>query len=105
MPKGPDRLPIQPWMSASSTRAVIGALEARGGAGCARFVGGCVRHALIGRAIDDIDVAPLLTPEDVMAALTGAGIRYVPTGVEHGTVTAISDGRPYEVTTLRRDVE
>ena len=58
----PDRLPIAPWMSAPSTRAVIGALEARGGAGCARFVGGCVRNALVGRAIDDIDIATILTP-------------------------------------------
>jgi poly(A) polymerase len=101
----PDRLPIAPWMSAPATLAVIGALEARGGDGCARFVGGSVRNALIGRKIDDIDIATVLTPDEVMAALTAAGLRYVPTGVEHGTVTAIADGRPYEVTTLRRDVE
>ncbi|MGZ3312775.1 MAG: CCA tRNA nucleotidyltransferase [Caulobacteraceae bacterium] len=101
----PDRLPIAPWMSAPSTRAVIGALEARGGAGCARFVGGCVRNVLVGRDIDDIDIATVLTPDEIMAALTAAGLRYVPTGVEHGTVTAIAEGRPYEVTTLRRDVE
>jgi poly(A) polymerase len=92
-------------MSAGPTRAVIGALEKRGGAGCARFVGGCVRNALIGRPIDDIDIATVLTPDEVMAALTAAGVRHVPTGVEHGTVTAIAGGRPYEVTTLRRDVE
>jgi poly(A) polymerase len=92
-------------MSAPSTRAVIGALEAKGGTGCARFVGGCVRNALVGRAIDDIDIATTLTPESVMEALAAAGLRYVPTGVEHGTVTAIAGGRPYEVTTLRRDVE
>ncbi len=101
----PDRLPIAPWMSAPSTRAVVGALEARGGAGCARFVGGCVRNALVDRPIDDIDIATVLTPDEVMAALTAAGMRYVPTGIEHGTITAIAGGRPYEVTTLRRDVE
>jgi poly(A) polymerase len=101
----PDRLPIAPWMSAPSTRAVIGALEAKGGPGCARFVGGCVRNVLVGRAIDDIDIATVLTPDEVMAALTDAGVRHVPTGVEHGTVTAVAGGRPYEVTTLRRDVE
>jgi poly(A) polymerase len=84
---------------------VIGALEAKGGKGCARFVGGCVRNALVDRPIDDIDIATILTPEEVMAALTDAGVRYVPTGVEHGTVTAIAASRPYEVTTLRRDVE
>jgi poly(A) polymerase len=92
-------------MSAASTRAVIGALEAKGGQGCARFVGGCVRNALIDRPIDDIDIATVLPPEAVMDALTAAGVRYAPTGVEHGTVTAIAGGRPYEVTTLRRDVE
>jgi poly(A) polymerase len=92
-------------MSASSTRAVLGALEAKGGAGCARFVGGCVRNALVDRPIDDIDIATVLTPDEVMAALTDAGVRYVPTGIEHGTITAIAGGRPYEVTTLRRDVE
>jgi poly(A) polymerase len=92
-------------MSAPSTRAVIAALDARGGPGCARFVGGCVRNALVDRPIDDIDIATVLTPDEVMAALTEAGVRYVPTGLEHGTVTAVADGRPYEVTTLRRDVE
>jgi poly(A) polymerase len=92
-------------MAADSTRAVIGALEAKGGAGCARFVGGCVRNALVARTIDDIDIATALTPDEVMEALTAAGVRHVPTGVGHGTVTAISGGRPYEVTTLRRDVE
>lgn len=102
---GPHRLPIAPWMSAPSTKAVLAALEAKGGAGCARFVGGCVRNALVGRAIDDIDIATVLTPEEVMAALTEAEVRYVPTGLEHGTVTAIAGGRPYELTTLRRDVE
>jgi len=92
-------------MSAPSTRVVLRALEAKGGPGCARFVGGCVRNALVDRPIDDIDIATVLEPEEVMAALTAAGVRYVPTGIEHGTITAIAGGRPYEVTTLRRDVE
>jgi poly(A) polymerase len=105
MVKGADRLPIFPWMSAPSTRAVLGALEAKGGAGCARFVGGCVRNALVDRPIDDIDIATVLDPDEVMDALTAAGVRYVPTGIDHGTITAIAGGRPYEVTTLRRDVE
>jgi poly(A) polymerase len=72
-------------MSASATRAVFSALEARGGAGCARFVGGCVRNALVGRPIDDIDIATVLTPEEVMAALKAARVKFVPTGVEHGS--------------------
>jgi poly(A) polymerase len=101
----PDHLPIAAWMAAAPTRAVIGALEAAGGAGCARFVGGCVRNALLDRAIDDIDIATTLTPQAVMAALQAAHVKFAPTGVEHGTVTAIAAGRPYEVTSLRRDVE
>ncbi|MGC1304190.1 MAG: CCA tRNA nucleotidyltransferase, partial [Caulobacteraceae bacterium] len=89
------------------TRAVMAALEAAGGPGCARFVGGSVRDALIGEVQpdQDIDIATVLTPPDTMAALKRAGLRAIPTGVEHGTVTAIADGRPFEITTLRRDVE
>ncbi len=95
----------QPWLEATATRAVMAALEAAGGADCARFVGGCVRNSLMGRAVDDIDIATRLTPEQTMAALKAAGLKAVPTGVEHGTVTAVSERAPYEITTLRRDVE
>ena len=95
----------QPWLEASATRAVMAALEAAGGPGCARFVGGCVRNSLLGQPVDDIDIATLLTPDRTMAALKAAGLRAVPTGVEHGTVTGVSERRPYEITTLRRDVE
>jgi poly(A) polymerase len=95
----------QPWLEASATRAVMTALEAAGGAGCARFVGGCVRNSLLGQPVDDIDIATLLTPDRTMAALKAAGLKAVPTGVEHGTVTGVSERRPYEITTLRRDVE
>ena len=95
----------QPWLEASATRAVMTALEAAGGPGCARFVGGCVRNSLLGQPVDDIDIATLLTPDRTMAALKTAGLKAVPTGVEHGTVTGVSERRPYEITTLRRDVE
>jgi poly(A) polymerase len=91
-------------MDASATRAVMTALQDAGGPECARFVGGCVRNAILARPVEDIDIATVLTPDQVMQALTDAQIRWVPTGVEHGTVTAISEGRPYEITTLRRDV-
>ena len=97
-------LGLQPWMTAPATRAVIEALEARGGRGCARFVGGCVRDSLTDRPVDDIDIATTLTPDETTLALEAAGLRVAPTGVEHGTVTAISDRRPFEITTLRRDV-
>lgn len=99
------RLSDQPWLDDPATAAVFDALEAEGGGGCARFVGGCVRNALVGRAVDDIDIATRLTPERSVAALQGAGIKVVPTGLQHGTVTAVSGGRPHEITTLRRDME
>ncbi|MFK0298898.1 CCA tRNA nucleotidyltransferase [Brevundimonas sp. NPDC090276] len=98
------RLQGQDWLTASATRAVMAALTAAGGADCARFVGGCVRNALIGAPIDDIDIATTLTPDAVVAALRVARLRSVPTGIEHGTVTAISEHQPFEITTLRRDV-
>ncbi len=84
---------------------VMAALEAKGGEGCARFVGGAVRNALLGEPVDDVDIATTLTPEAVTEALGAAGIRAVPTGIDHGTVTAVLEGRPFEITTLRRDVE
>ncbi len=93
------------WMRADKTRAVTAALEAAGGAGCARFVGGCVRNTLIGEKVADIDIATTLEPKAVIAALEAAGLKAVPTGVDYGTVTAVSGGTPYEITTLRRDVE
>ena len=96
--------PRQAWMEAAPTRAVMDALGRVGGKDCARFVGGCVRNAILARPVDDIDIATLLTPDQVMQALTDAEIRWVPTGVEHGTVTAVCEGRPFEITTLRRDV-
>ena len=88
-----------PWMTDSKTRAVLDALGPD-----ARFVGGAVRNALLGRDVSDIDIATPLVPDEVTKRLTAAGLSAVPTGVEHGTVTAISSGKPFEVTTLRRDV-
>ena len=69
----------------------------------ARLVGGCVRDTLAGRAVADIDLATPDTPDQIIAALQQAHLRAVPTGLAHGTVTAISAGRPFEITTLRRD--
>jgi len=98
------RLQNQPWLTASSTRAVMAALEAAGGPGCARFVGGCVRNALIGQPVADVDIATTLTPEDADRAIRLAGLKSVPTGIAHGTVTAVAERTPFEITTLRRDV-
>jgi poly(A) polymerase len=91
-------------MTQPATAAVFDALEAEGGTDCARFVGGSVRNALVGRPVDDLDIATTLTPDRVTKALKAAGLKAVPTGVEHGTVTAVSNHKPHEITTLRRDV-
>jgi poly(A) polymerase len=98
-----QRLGQPPWMQAPATRAVIGALEAARPGG-SRFVGGCVRNSLIGAPVDDVDIATTLAPQDVIAALSAAGLKHAPTGIAHGTVTAIAGGKGFEVTTLRRDV-
>ena len=92
------------WLTAEATQQVIAALEAAR-PGCARFVGGCVRNTFLARPVDDFDIASQLAPEDVLKALKAAGIRAIPTGIEHGTVTAIVDHQPFEITSLRRDVE
>lgn len=90
-------------MTAPEARGVLEALAADGGE--ARFVGGCVRDALLGRPVRDLDIATDAPPGRVMELLRGAGLKVVPTGIGHGTVTAVSGGRPFEITTLRRDVE
>ncbi len=71
----------------------------------ARFVGGCVRNAVLGSGIDDIDIAVRKPPETVMLTLRAAKLKAIPTGLKHGTVTAIVDGHTFELTTLRRDEE
>lgn len=92
------------WLNAPATRQVIDALEAER-AGSARFVGGCVRNSIMGRPVDDIDIATQLPPDRTLAALEAASIRAIPTGIEHGTITGVIDGEPFEITSLRRDVE
>jgi len=71
----------------------------------ARVVGGAVRNALLGEPIGDIDIATTAIPEEVTRRASAAGFKPVPTGIEHGTITVVIDGRPFEVTTLREDVE
>lgn len=103
-----DRAPVgqlspQPWFTAPQTQRVVAALQAGGQK--VRFVGGCVRDSLCGRPIKDVDIATPDSPETVIALLEGAGLRAIPTGIAHGTVTALCDGETYEVTTLREDIE
>jgi len=92
-----------PWLKAKETQAIIAALEAAR-AGGSRFVGGCVRNTLMGCEVDDIDIATQLTPDQVTDICTKAGFAAHPTGIEHGTVTVVVNHKPFEVTTLRRDV-
>jgi poly(A) polymerase len=87
------------WMTAPQTRAVLNALGGEG-----RFVGGAVRNALLGKPVADVDIATPLVPDEVIKRLSAAGLGAIPTGIDHGTVTAIAGGKPFEITTLRRDV-
>jgi poly(A) polymerase len=96
----PEFLPAAEW----TTRDDIAALVAALGTGNARFVGGAVRDTLLGIAVKDVDIATPLLPQEVIARLNDAGIRNVPTGIEHGTVTAVIPFGPVEITTLRHDV-
>jgi poly(A) polymerase len=96
-------LAVQPWMTDAHAQRVLGALAVAGIT--ARFVGGCVRDALRGQPAGDVDLAIDQPPEAAMRALTAARIKVVPTGIKHGTITAVSGGKPFEITTLRHDVE
>jgi poly(A) polymerase len=73
--------------------------------GLTRYVGGAVRDGLLGLPVNDVDLATRLKPDEVIRRLEEARIKAVPTGIEHGTITAVSDGHPFEITTLRTDVE
>lgn len=91
-----------PWLAKPSTKALIAAFDSAGEE--LRFVGGCVRDTLLGREVKDIDAATPASPQRVMALLEAAGIRALPTGLAHGTVTALVENAPFEITTLRCDV-
>lgn len=97
------KMKTQAWMIAPETLRVMQALCEDGGD--ARFVGGCVRDALANRRVTDIDIATPLTPDQVIARLERHEIFYAPTGLKHGTVTALVEGHPFEITTLRLDVQ
>lgn len=91
------------WLRNPALVKVFGALAAGGYE--ARVVGGAVRNALLGQPVRDVDLAITATPEEAMRAVTSAGLAAIPTGIEHGTITVVSNHVPFEVTTLRRDVE
>jgi poly(A) polymerase len=91
------------WLREDALARLLALLDREGEE--ARVVGGAVRNALLGEPIGEIDVATTAPPEEVIRRATAAGLKPVPTGIEHGTVTVVIDGRPFEVTTLREDVE
>jgi len=95
-----ERLPDTDWTRREDLAALVAAL----GQGNARYVGGAVRDALLGIAVQDVDLATPLEPDEMVARLNAADIRTVPTGIEHGTITAILPDGPVEITTLRHDV-
>jgi poly(A) polymerase len=90
------------WFTDPALTRVLALLNSDGGEG--RVAGGAVRNSLMGLPVADVDIATTLKPETVVGRAKAAGIKAVPTGIEHGTVTLVIDGKPFEVTTLRRDV-
>ena len=99
----PARLPDAPWLGSGPAARVLGLLNADGEE--ARVIGGAVRNALLGVPIGDVDIATTAMPNEVVRRAKAAGIKSVPTGIDHGTITLVIDGHPYEVTTLREDTE
>ncbi len=95
-------LKLPAWMDSPELKKLFAALTKNGGQ--ARLVGGCVRDMILNRQTQDLDIATTLLPEDIIAHLKDANIKSVPTGIKHGTVTAVVNGVAFEVTTLRRDV-
>ncbi len=91
------------WLTRPETQAVCAALVNEGYR--ALVVGGCVRNALLGEPVGDVDIATDAVPDIVSALVQKVGLKAVPTGIEHGTITVVANGIPHEVTTFRRDVE
>ena len=95
-------LDVEKWRKKRGMKRLLDALGAD--AGLTRYVGGAVRDDLLKIPLSDIDLATRIPPDEVISRLSSARIKAVPTGIDHGTVTAVSDGHPFEITTLRRDV-
>ena len=96
------KLDAAKWRKRRGMARVLDALGS--GEGLTRYVGGAVRDDLMGLPVSDVDLATRIKPDEVVERLQKAKIKAVPTGIDHGTITAVSDGRPVEITTLRRDV-
>ncbi|MGD9914324.1 MAG: CCA tRNA nucleotidyltransferase, partial [Rhizobiaceae bacterium] len=92
-----------PWLADTDLQRLLAALSTHGEE--ARIAGGAVRNTLLGEQAGDIDIATTTTPDETTRRAEAAGFRAVPTGAEHGTITVIANGQPFEVTTLRSDIE
>lgn len=88
------------WLTSKDTQKVLGMLTEAGFQAYA--VGGCARNALLGVPVADVDIATSALPEEVVRLSEAAGLKAIPTGLEHGTITVISNGEPHEVTTFER---
>jgi poly(A) polymerase len=97
------RLENDAWLGDAPVRRALGLLN--GGGEEARVVGGAARNSLMGLPLSDIDIATTAVPDEVIRRAAAAGLKAVPTGIDHGTITLVVDGVPFEVTTLREDVE
>ena len=102
MTRAPRRLDAA-WLQAPPLADLLAVLDRAGEE--ARVVGGAVRNSLLEEPIGDIDIATTAVPDEVVRRVEAAGFKPVPTGIEHGTITVVIAGRPFEVTTLREDVE
>ena len=91
------------WLKNSDTILVMNALKSKGNQ--AFFVGGCVRNSLLCKPITDIDIATNAHPNEVIALAKKAGLKSIPTGIDHGTITIVSNGSIYEVTSFRKDIK
>ena len=92
-----------PWLNSHGLQRLLAVLSQEGEE--ARIAGGAVRNALLGERVSDVDIATTNTPEETMRRAEAAGFKPVPTGAAHGTITVVAHGKPYEVTTLRADIE
>src|SRR6266545_3195588 len=92
-----------PWLREGALARLLAVLDNEGEE--ARVVGGAVRNALLGEPLGDVDIATTALPQEIIRRVEAAGLKAVPTGIEHGTITVVADGHPYEVTTLREDIE
>jgi tRNA nucleotidyltransferase/poly(A) polymerase len=100
---GATSLSGAPWLRSGALPHLLEALDRDGEE--ARVIGGAVRNALLGEPIGDIDIATTALPDEVIRRVRASGFKAVPTGIDHGTITVVADGQPFEVTTLRQDVE